>query len=452
MQNRISHGLAHWANHFLWPSVVLASLIHAGFKLLEHFEAEAALDMPALVLAHRTSVDLVPNPALPRDARSTIAVAVVDGDMFNTQFKRKTPLDRCALTTLLTGIFQNKHIETVALDVFAQPNDAAVDRCQADLDSLLHSHPEKAIAAYSEYLPAWPNGTRPNIQYASPDFYKTFGVVLKHEVILNNLPSLGGAVASRVCASTVPTAVAKPAYCVKAAGTTGFFDVDEKSPYSPIAFEQLKTLYNAGNPIRLDHKCLQDSMVDCGIRHVIVGTSYSADDQHITTIGKLNGVQVHAAIAAQPRIGRDHLPGFLIDIACGAVLFGPLAYFFWNRFFVSKLDGSQQRDSSAYLWLVALCVVYTGVVVLLTYASVYWYSLRGHWISPVPMALGMAFEGMAATSVHVALARLGYRGHGHDGSPGLRGWSAQRVIAVLPRLTAIALTIFASLLVLHILH
>lgn len=245
---------------------------------------------------------------------------------------------------------------------------------------------------------------------------------------------------------------------------------DRKFIEHPISFFETRHLHRGGRAVAFDDVCLTDPQTyqpemrqrPCDIRFVIFGGSYGVEDKYLTALGKISGVQTHAAVAAQLRAHTWHGWGYLIDIGLGCLLFGPFVHWTWRRYFLQSAQtptrsGAPRWPSEvAYLWLILLTVGLLGLVAALVYVSAYAYAWKGIWISPVPMALGMLVEVMVSGSVHVA-TRVIHEVHttGH-GAASTTAESATRqrmkmrparvaaaVIGKLPTAVAIGLILFA---------
>lgn len=397
--------LRAWARHLLWPAAVLASGVHLLSSLHVPFE------LPAAMLALRVAHGYDPGGQRSSDLRASLALVEIDKATFDSRYDGRSPLNRCRLAKDLASILANEKLQTVAIDLFLSPGPSKADEsCQQKLEAELRKHAGGRIVAILEDTfedQAWARGF-PNITFASAKLRTQFGIVRTHRVG-GARPGLGSVVAARLCKSD---GLPRPDFCADVVGDGNF--ADDRSPsheIHPIRFDELRQLHKGGEPVGIADPCVVGP-ADCSVRHVLIGAGYSKDDLHLTPVGRVSGVGIHAAIAARPRAPPWHLTGYLLDIALGALVFGPLVSSQWHRFFEQRtgrtghLGGWHGRPELAYLRLVFLALACVVLVIALVIASAYLYAWKGVWISPAPIALGMAFEGLVSGSVHGALAVL----------------------------------------------
>ena len=155
-------------------------------------------------------------------------------------------------------------------------------------------------------------------------------------------------------------------------------------------------------------------------RYLILGAGYSTDDEHKTAVGELNGVDIHAVIAAYPFLQDNHALGFLADIVVG-LAFGLVVSACWQRYFQSVRDAALvaaavrhdaphqpawrrpgRQPELAYLWLVLLVLLWAGLVLLSAWLAAWLYRHTLVWVSPAAMLTGLLLESAVLGSVHQA--------------------------------------------------
>ena len=245
----------------------------------------------------------------------------------------------------------------------------------------------------------------------------------------------------------------------ESAGLAHCKEVEEPSDEaSYISFREHQTLYKQGEPLALDDPCLKERQTGCDIRAVILGGTYgSREDVFTTPVGRLHGVSVHAAIAAQTERKVPHLLEFGLEVALGALFFGPLTHSLWKRYFNQSVGhdnppfwwstffmalvgsavlgavllvlagyleewgaglvaiallaltlvmlptaGPASGQHRAYRWLVLFALLMASLIMLGLLAAVAVYASLGFWLSPVPIAIGMSIEAAVTSSVHTA--------------------------------------------------
>jgi hypothetical protein len=421
---KLSTRLQKWLCRYVWPSFVLASVVH----LLSTFHVP--LELPAALLASRVSW-LYAGSGKPanQDARSTLALVTITQETFDGRYRGQSPLDRCRLAEDLDELLKRPGIETVAVDIFLSP--VASDRyhpcCRAQLEKLLKGAPPGKLIAILETTPeniVW-SKQFPGVAFTDPNISTSFGVAKHHDVSKDKV-GLASALAVRLCS---PSNLPAPEFC-QAGQKDGHFQDDGKVAHrkNSINFGEVKNLYNNGLPISIEEAVVASEKSK--VRHVLFGGEYGSDDNYDTPVGPKYGVAIHAAIAAQPRAHEAHWRSFLLDVAMG-LAFGLLIRRMWTRYFNQRLEittegsklqapavvfgGSSTRIASAwrtvpdlaYLQICILVFVYLLLVALFVVLSAFGYAHYAVWISPVPMAIGMAFEALVAGSVHAALHMKG---------------------------------------------
>jgi len=159
-------------------------------------------------------------------------------------------------------------------------------------------------------------------------------------------------------------------------------------------------------------------------RVVFFGAGYGTDNVHLTPVGEFYGVEVHAAAFVSERQPHPIHPAALarvlalalalaLDLVM-ALLFGAFFGRYWRQFFRSRLHGNALLSWSTgrpLLLLAAVLSLGAGVAVLLS-----WWLLGrfGIWLSPIPIAIGMFFEGCITESVAEASSLLTEPKEPHD--------------------------------------
>ncbi len=144
------------------------------------------------------------------------------------------------------------------------------------------------------------------------------------------------------------------------------------------------------------------------INYLLLGAGYSADDEFLTPIGELNGVDIHAAIAAQPNETEQLGSEFIFDIAIGVVL-ACVIHGLWRRYFgqatatTARQFEEHGQPRLAYRWLVALAGAVGLLLAIVLWASAALFAWFGLWLSPAAMAIGVMLEAFVTGGVHEAL-------------------------------------------------
>jgi hypothetical protein len=428
----------HKFRHLLLTAIVLASIVHCLHGFLDILEtpffswaANTAawehgpagniklaekLHQLAIVKLDEARYNAPPHAPNVQAPGGTAALA-----RNRTGYGGASPLDRCQLQMDLKEVLSNEHLQTVAIDFDLSPSprtDRPDERdCQATLDKLLDEKATKN-AGTLKILLINPGVANPEHDLGAEQrkwkSKREASGVLFGDATLH--PELG----------IVWRSVAQP-------GTLRFgkllhdqlagHGAEEKAPgllnccegaeaHYPIAYNLLPTmLYDGGVALLLcdapgglcDDSDTAGQPVKAAkdlstLNHVIIGPGYTADDEHLTPLGLLSGVEVHAAIAIDPdREGYEFL-GYGLDILMGmaaAVLVG----WCWRAYFRQSLAD----ESLAYVWVVVMAAGFALAGYGSAVIGVWTYSRWGLWINPVPMLVGMALDTWILGSVHAAV-------------------------------------------------
>jgi hypothetical protein len=175
------------------------------------------------------------------------------------------------------------------------------------------------------------------IQLGSVDLQLTRGVLRNHQPVFQpGQPTFSEVIRDRLSPrpATAAAAPISPAPAPEAAlGKT------------VIAFQVLRQFFRSPSTgdreLTLDDPCFLPRLTSCGFHTVIVGAGYSADDEFLTPVGALNGVDVHAAIAACPVLTEAqarvrHFRAFAVEVAIGAFILAPVMVYFWGQYFRTR--------------------------------------------------------------------------------------------------------------------
>ena len=139
---------------------------------------------------------------------------------------------------------------------------------------------------------------------------------------------------------------------------------------------------------------------ETNFKGVFFGAGFSEDDTFLTPIGKIYGVEVHAAgflsLMDPPHL--EHVWSLLFDILWG-FSFGLVIAWCWDRYFRLKLSSHANQQLSAPSYVIVLCVLVLVLVFVLSFVSWFLLSVWGIWSSPIPIAIGMLIESFVSGSV-----------------------------------------------------
>lgn len=425
-----------WA--LLRSALFIASLVLLCEPLL------VPLELPARIVVGQ----LAAQAEAQAEARNapTLAVLKLDRQTFLGEFGGRRPLDRCVLKAhlgrLLDALPELAHL---GLDLdLSDTGDAAQDACAVDILGLLKAQPRLSStlilpvdAQDRRESAAWRQRVRDaGLALADPRVLREFGVVRRHWLNEGACPTLGQALAAARPA-------ASPA-CFDPARDLDELDGRHHGSERNIAFHALVRgawVPGLGDDGQLLPLAAQIAALgrEPGVKRVLLGAHFDASDEHLTPIGPLAGVEVHAAVALNPGEQPSHVAGFLLDVSLG-LAFGFFVHALWGRYFKQLLGHgcvapTLTGQGLAYLWPLLLLLAWLP----LAFGLLPWLSLRvllgwGTWINPVPMLVGMSVDAFVLGSVAAAVH---HAGHGAEPRPDPPRpvWRARllRALAGLPR-------------------
>jgi hypothetical protein len=247
--------------------------------------------------------------------------------------------------------------------------------------------------------------------------------------------------------------------------------LDRYAARSSIPFQAIFSLYEDGTRLNLDHLCFLPRPQACEIDGVIFGASFGRDDDHLTPLGYLKGIEIHAANAvclasANTYMVRSNLMHFAIELLVGALLFSPILYVFWNRYFLTRLGLREScserwfflqvmaptKPDAAYFWLVSMVVVIALVASFWIVVSAWFSADVCH--TPVlagAFLLGLLVEAAVFQGVHCGISAFTL--HGLDSEKKKNGISGALYggsnYILFSRICGAALVIFAIAFIMY---
>jgi len=366
-------------------------------------------------------------------------VISIDQDSYSNAYGEQAPLNRCQLKHDLAAIYAaqpavlvididlsparwlrnaplpGKEEKCDASSSFVQLNASCQAQCERDLYTALKARrPTKTIlmlplgvediqeGRQSEQFGKWfSEMEQAGLQFGDPSIVETFGIVLH----MRREPA---SFATLVCNT------------MKDRPQGGRCVADEKLGRDPwinahTYFSNIKSLTTA----QLTDKAQPVADIMRG-KAVFFGRESRQDDQYLTPVGTVNGVEIHAAsfLTLTNPVLEDHLRTFAEEVFI-AILFGALIDFCWRRYFHARFSSDARLRLAAPAYVFGLACAYVVLVALAWVVS--WYRLghKGIWASPIELAVGMLIEawirGTIKGAVHASFAFT------HDESPKVKG-------------------------------
>jgi hypothetical protein len=363
---------------------------------------------------------------LPRGLEK-VGIVKIDEEHYSSAYNGKSPLNRCAMASDLERLARVPHIDTIAVDFDLSPiaADSSDDCCQAKLDRVITAHAKRLILmnpaipdddpALAAKIRKWVDNLPSCVKLGDVAVSEKRGWVREYRPVTGAVPSFGLLLDARMRG--------EPSRSIHAEQIG--------SSNRSIAFKSLAKFFGNGRDLKLSDTCLNDKdrPPECAqLRTLIFGSGYGLD-QFTTPYGKLDGVDIHAAIAACPAAGVSHATLFVLEILLGMFVLAPLFECGWKRYFETasgKADRHARRQAllwqkrsafkrclaacvptqpqAAYAWigLIALGGVFIlGVIVL---ASALWFSREECplLLFPFGFVVGMFIDAAITTNTEVA--------------------------------------------------
>lgn len=402
------HGFLQELPHLLLSALFIASVVHLLHGLT------VPLELPArLVVSNVAAHWLAGHGAGRYPEDDDFALLKIDSATFRDKdrYGGSSPLDRCKLSEDLSKIVgQLDGLERLGIDFDLSPTGKLdQDKCAGDILALLKSRPKIVTTLIlpvdpddREQSAAWRKAVAESrVQLADPELDVQFGMARQHRDDGQNCPSLGVALGRELPQPD------RQGRCMKdlAGSPSGHHDRFN------IAFHRLALLKHRPQMVSAkDVEPFEQQLLALkgkGVKRVMFGPGYDRSDEFLTPLGLLNGVDVHAAIALEPRERHDGRLDFVIDVILG-VAFGALVHRLWKRYFDQRLDRSRLsgQPRMAYKWLLLLVgLLALAILLVLPAASTVVTVVWGWWISPVPMLIGMTVDALVTGSVAAAIDR-----------------------------------------------
>lgn len=430
----------------LRSAVFLACLMVWCEKLL------LPLEVPAMAVVAQLAAQQAGAHGQPR--RPELAVLKIDPATFRgasrDEFRGMLPLDRCVLARHVRALQAARpDLQQLGIDLDLSPTRvSALDDCGSELLAQLGAATAAGLRV-TLILPVdeidraesagWREQVRAaGVELADPRVVREFGVVRSHWKRADRCPTLGQALGEPVPASAA-------AACATPRLDTPDAEMSEGDPYM-VAYHAL--IGHAwvpgpgadGRLMRLGDQIEALRQLP-SVRRVLLGAHFDASDEHLTPIGPLAGVEVHAAVALSPGERVHHVWGWLIDVAFG-LLCGFGAHAVWARYFQQLLGhpGPPPTVSGqwlAYRWPLLMLVAWLVLALfVLPGFSLAMLRLAYTWINPVPMMVGMSVDAFVLGSLAAAVHHAGAGMQPVADPP--RGPGARLALGVLARLPALA--------------
>jgi len=411
----------------LLAALFVASLIHTWPALV------APVDLPlrAVIGNVASRVDDDARPAGSTAPLRHLAIIKLEGEAFRSRYLGRSPLDRCALLADLAPLLTVDSLQTLAIDLDLSPTTRralqGADDCDRALDDWLDAHHDRLRLILpldlalldqardplekreAEAIRDWlQTRQQKGLHFARPELDRQFGMVRQH--LPQAQPGLGVALAEAICPAGQAPAPGSGLvdYCRSVDALRHALAHPEPRQ---ISLHKLVRQLPPRNRLALDAGTADalKALAAQGqpIHYALVGAGYTRDDEHATPIGPLAGVELHAAIAANPFERKSSLVDLGLDLLVGVAL-AYLVHALWEKYYLQRLGrlaavpGRHRPPELAYLWLVSLLLATAVPALLLQWLSLHALTRLGLWISPAGMLVGMLLDAFVTGGVHSA--------------------------------------------------
>jgi hypothetical protein len=409
----------HWI-HILRSALFLASVL----VILDHLYVLEWLDVFILRVLHRGALNTA---TVDRVEPPQALVFTIGQELFETEFKSRSPIDRSVLQRYLEqleSIYPNFKVLAIDYDLSPNNDDPAEQETQAEFDAFLLSLSEvkQKKVVLIQHLPvknralcerkiAWQKEMYDKgILFGDPELlqYGTFGPVVKYVERQDSFPA------------TVLAAM-------NDRGILGMrFTCDELEPWSrePLGHKKVQ-------PINFAQAVAEGSVKVCELRNltefqnckivfgeqidavevIFFGGNYGKDDTYLTPLSETPGVTVQAYTyfsMVQP-LEQKHWQAWIIDIVAG-FLAGIIFHMNWAMFHHYRQQGKfSPQVAMASLNFIILIGFLVAPVLLIARALT-----AGIWINPTPMFIGLYIDNYVA-AVTATGEGVGHGSHAMDG-------------------------------------
>lgn len=429
-----------WLISALWPRLLVSAVVASLVFQLSLLWSPAELLASAVSVLFEGGTDQMPREV--KLALRETAIVKITASQYQEVYEATAPLNRCKLADDLGQLFGIPSLRFAAIDLDLSPfrvTRGADDLCQERLNhaidnfavsrggkagpGLILMQPDIAEGMPDELkkeIEQWiKNRIKSSVQFGHVTLNTRFGLVREFPTSSEAVPAFGLAVRARLLGEPI-----QPLPAVRSIAVRGH-----------------EALFRLGEAVPLHQLCTtrKDMTRDCpAFAAAIVGSGYSASDQHATLLGRVDGVDLHAAIAACPDVSHADFTHFLLDVILGLGLgwaYGSM----WKRYFRAAAGPASQvgevvtggacrrlwrqlcrsldpqRPQTAYLWFVLMALFSLAVIVVVGALSLLLFGGPcASGIFPVGIVVGMLIEATVLQGPETAVHMMARRGPGHS--------------------------------------
>ncbi|MCY1485350.1 CHASE2 domain protein [compost metagenome] len=432
---RVLHQEITHLPHHLPAAIVVASLVticHHQFHLLD------AIDSYAFLAIGNRSAAEVAAEKVAAEAPAEIAVVAIDQQSHEKYYRERSPLNRCELLRDLRKLYCGRsppRVMVIDLDLSPallvrdqqtfpadEPADTAVPQCPArngaetpiptfepacekQLYSLFRETRRVTQTVLINPFPveeqetlektqAWVEKmAKIGVRFGDSTLQSRYGLVTKLDCKQDGL----AAVAYRFALHDVRN-------CLDKADDTKPLLINPRHYLNGIRWVHVRDLPSRRTWIK-DDASISFAELPFEKQVVFFGGGYGMDDTHLTPLGDIYGVAIHAAAflsLLQPTSDFNHFLGFGLEIAL-ALVFSLAISLCWKGYYLMRFQRQEMVQLLAPILVLILAAIFIWVVWKLSSLSFYLLASHDLWLSPIPIAIGMLIESFFAGAVHKAV-------------------------------------------------
>lgn len=423
--NKLTHHVHHHWSAALFMAAAVA-IVHHKTPFFDGADRIAYLITSAL--------NVTVSDTGPAHSRPTVVVSI-DNQIFEQTYYEQSPLNRCILADQLATVYA-QHPAVLVVDFDISPSviglspsaghHREVATCEDKLYALIKEasrvtptvllNPFRAHdSSIQAKKSAWRNVMRGHgIRFGSGAIALEAGIVQKQFVHPDTL-------AAQALSSLTPPEGRRTAAhgSVHSVSHQEDFDVEQMLVSASIKELNFKKFTSEVTATTWSAWSANPSSLPLQGKNVFFGANYGEDDRFLTPIDDLYGVHLHAAGFESLRHPISKLSmaiSIAIDFVWGLVVALLIGWAWKNYFEKSVATGTHAARGRALAPLYIIVLLFCCLILALGLSTLSsWlvgkYSL---WISPMPIAFGMLFEGFVTGSLATAKAALGRPSHAHS--------------------------------------
>jgi hypothetical protein len=423
--------LRHHIAEALLPAVCVAAIVTLIHEHTHLFDSVDALVFTQIGnrASYQNLFDAKLAAGQPPNIKSPSATVIsIDEDSYAGEYGEQTPLDRCQLLNHLHALY-DAHPALLVIDIdlsparwlrdakqfesvphcSAQPYVGQMSaECQAQCQTYLYET-LKAPRSTTTLL-MLPSGLEDVAEGKRSYQYKEWISSMEAAGVRLGEPSIIETLGLVLRISPKTDSIARLACMIMREKHPRWF-CERSSEMEPAPWIDPRKYLNNISPLTISQFSEESKLTPNSLwgKAVFFGRAGDEDDMHLTPVGFVYGVEIHAAslLTLSDPLSEKHVLHFTADIFI-ALLFGIAIHICWRGYFHARFSGGDARQRlQAALYVLLLACIASALLLAAWKFSLYFFAHLGFWASPVQLAIGMliegGFTGVIAGAVHASL-------------------------------------------------